>query len=599
MPQIRSKQIKGDTPINPNDIANKQYVDDALLNANGKLTIEDEGVQITTSATTINFIGSDVLAEVDSNGNYRVNVYIPTPEYSPYFNTITANGDARVPSISTTNRYIASPTTEGNPYKIGNWSGGTTHNSIRNSVSVLTYTTNGVFSLINEATTFTVNVYDADNSTILSTNNITIDSNKTNTINNISITTSSYSSDADKYKSSISIVININTILPNGGRFSVEMIHDNSTDGTYTFTQNNIFKDNEILTTNMSGNITILPNVPVIKTISGVEFYTLNTEWNAYANGINNINSNSYPISQQVRINDNNFFISEILNIHGNNVAYYHFDTNTWSTIYNTSGSTFNKTDWTTDQANYINWSHVNGAILDTNINLITYDWSQISQTNSQNYNYLIDTLVDDSDRNSERFRSENDASYPRLQNDLATDWINTQSLINNDGLQILGDRLVYPQYNFKNYLPNQVTDNIDYTTINTDRTYIRKFDTNNSLSVGNGKIIFTDHNISENDIQNDIVKIELTIDNGIKWLTFKGQFGLFADSCRVYIDSYGLIGNPDINNSSMAFTFGNPPNNYSDHIILKITFTYTGINKYIGGIDILNNEIDGGNEWA
>ena len=47
-----------------------------------------------------------------------------------------------------------------------------------------------------------------------------------------------------------------------------------------------------------------------------------------------------------------------------------------------------------------------------------------------------------------------------------------------------------------------------------------------------------------------------------------------------------------------MAFTFGNPPNNYSDYIDLKITFTYSGNNKYIGGIDILNNEIDGGNEW-
>ena len=599
MPKIRSKQILGETPVNPNDLTTKEYVDEALQNAGGKITIEDEGTEISSGTTIINFIGSDVKAELDSSGNYKVNVYIPTPTYAPFFNDVNSNGDSRISNISSTNRRISSPTSEGNPYKIGDWSGGDIVNTIRNSENILTYSTPNEFSLINESTTFNVTIFDADGISTIATNNLTIDSNKTFTENNIQTVVTNFQTDVDKFKATISVTINIDNILPNGGRFSVKLTHNNGTDGIYIFEQNDLFKDNEDLTANLTGTLTVVPLSPITKTISGIKYYTINTEWEVNVDGINNLNSNTYPLTQQVRIEDNNFYISEIIDIHGNGGSYYNFDTNTWDNSYNTSGATFNKTDWITDQPNFINWTHSGSGVLNTNVRITVYDWEQVVQAYSQNYNYIIDTLVDDSDRNSERFRSETDASYPRLQDDLITPWDNTQTLTGNTGLQILGDRLVYPQFNFENYLPNSIGDNINYTTINTDRHYIRKFDTNSSLFVGNGKIVLTDHNISESDLENDIVIIELSIDSGVTWMTFKGQFGLYPNSCRVYIDSYGLIGNPVISNDSLAFTFGNPPNNYADHTHLRVTFTYTGRDKYIGGIDILNNEIDGGNEWA
>lgn len=599
MPQIRSKQIKGDIPINPQDLTTKEYVDAALQNAGGNITIEDEGTEISSGTTIINFIGTDVRAQLSSSGNNKVNVYIPSPSYVSNFNNNNGIGDARISDISTASRYISAPTTEGNPFKIGNWSAGTIHNTIRNNINLLTYNTSNEFSLLDETTTFTAEILDADNVSVLATNTITLDSNKTSTLNSIEITTTNYSNDADRFKTNIQVRISINTILPNGGRFSVKLTHNNGGDGTYIYSQNDIFKDKETLTTNLSGILDITPALTQTKTISGVQYFTENTEWDVSVSGINYLNSYTYPTTYQVSIEDNNFYISETLNIHGNSGSYYNFDTGTWSNSHDSTNASFNKNDWTTDQINYTNWFHSGGGILNTNARITIYDWVQEVQSFSTNYNYLIDTLVDDSDRNSERFRSEDDVSYPRLKNDLITPWDNTETLLNNDGLQILGDRLVYPQYNFENFLPNNLGDNINYSTLNTDRTYIRKFDTNSGLFVGNGKIVLSDYNITESDIDNDYVVIELSIDDGSTWLTFKGQFGLYPNSCRVYIDSYGLTGNPDIVNDSLAFTFGNPPNNFADHIHLKITFTYTAKDKYIGGIDILNNEIDGGNEWT
>jgi len=65
---------------------------------------------------------------------------------------------------------------------------------------------------------------------------------------------------------------------------------------------------------------------------------------------------------------------------------------------------------------------------------------------------------------------TETNATHLRLESDLSTPWDNTSKLPDVDsgtGLQILGDRLVYPQYDFQSFNPNSGTTQPDYTTEN------------------------------------------------------------------------------------------------------------------------------------
>jgi hypothetical protein len=201
---------------------------------------------------------------------------------------------------------------------------------------------------------------------------------------------------------------------------------------------------------------------------------------------------------------------------------------------------------------------------------------------------YLIDTFQDASDRNSEMFRTETNATHPRLESDLSTPWDNTSSLGTVDsgnGLQVLGDRLVYPQYNFGSYDP-QAPSQPSYTGYSGDRYYYRAFETNGA-NVSNGVIQFSDHNLTEADLAN--IEFEISIDSGATWYTLGSQYigGVLSDGsgCRVDVLEYGL-GTGTTNPNALKFTLGTGGS--ATYVFLKITFTSTASDKYIGGIDFV-----------
>jgi hypothetical protein len=597
MPQIRSKQILGQTPINPNDIVNKKYVDDLFASGGtggGAINIEDEGNLVLSGATILNFIGVDVRAQSALSGTTRrVNIYIPPPDYVSHFNTNDGTSNAIVSPISTTNRYISLPTTPGSPFNIGDWVGGEIHPTIRNSVVNLVYSPVGLISIYDLTTTFTATVYGADGTTILSTHTLLLNGDNTVTLNNITITISNFGVDADRYSSNISVSIAINSILGQGGRFSVSLTHNNSTNGTYIFTQNNIFRDSETLTSNIGGLLTILPMIPVIKQISGVYSYTLNSEWHVNLPNIDNLNSRSYPTTPQLIIDDNDLiYTSEVLNVNGEGGIYYGFKTGTWTQQHNTIDAEFDKLDWTTDIQNQTNWNHSIGTINTPVATGRIYDWALTGTVNSSTYNYLIDTLVDLSDRNSEMFRSETTVGFPRLQSDLITPWDSTVKLNLIDGgtgLQVLGDRLVYPQFNFQTLNPNSGTSQPNYTPLTGDRYYYRRFNTN-GFNVSNGIIQFGDHNLLESDLSSGGVIFEISIDNGINWYTLSNEYDgtplTDGDGCRVDSSDYGL-GAGTISSNSLRFTLG--LGGSSTFVHLKITIKSSASSKYIGSIDFID----------
>ena len=371
-------------------------------------------------------------------------------------------------------------------------------------------------------------------------------------------------------------------IIPQGGRFSVVLTHTNGTDGTYIFSQLNVFRDSEALTVGVGGTLTVLPQAPVVKQISGVYMYTTGSQWHVNLPLINNLNSISYPTTQQLSIDDTNLYINTTINAHGEGGAYSTFQVGTWTRQYNTTGAIYDKLDWTTDLANGTNWNNGTGSI---NVNYATataYDWTSVTAVTSASYNYLIDTYVDSSDRNSEMFRSET----LRLQSNLITPWDNTANLSGGTGLQVLGDRLVYPRYNFTPYLPSGSTSQPNYTTLSGDRDYFRAFQTN-GLNVSNGVIVFSDYNITEADVLSQDVLFDISIDSGATWYSLNLPYvgGALSDGsgCRVNPGEYGL-GVGTTNPNALAFTLGY---GFSTYIIFRITFTSAATTKYIGGLDI------------
>ena len=589
MPQIRSKQVLGSTPINPNDLATKQYVDNLVSSGGtgGSITIKDEGNLVVSGATILNFIGVDVRAQQEGSTR-QVNVYIPPPAYVSHYNSSDGTTTATVSPVSTTTRYIALPDSEGTPYYIGSWSGGETHSTIRNSVSNITYTPAGLCSIYDLTTTFTATVLDATGGTLATHTYGPITADNNTSLNNITIQISNFAVDADRYEATITVVIGIGALLPQGGRFSISLTHNNSTDGTYTFTQNDIFRDTETLTAGVTGSLTVLPQTPVIKQISGVYYYTLNSEWHVNLPDINNLNSRSYPTTQQLTIEDNDLiFSSTVLNTNGEGGSYDTFEVGTWSEQHDTTGAEYDKLDWTTNQANQTNW---NGTSIDTPTATGTvYDWSLVATVNSSTYNYLIDTFQDSSDRNSEMFRTETNATHPRLESDLSTPWDNTAKLPTVDGgtgLQILADRLVYPQHDFQPLNPNSGSTQPDYSSETGDKYYYRDFETNGN-GVSNGIIQFSDHNLTESDLAN--IEFEISVDSGATWYTLASQYigGPLSDGsgCRVDVLEYGL-GTGTTNQNALKFTLGTGGS--STYVFLKITFNSTASDKYIGGIDFI-----------
>src|SRR5690242_11885986 len=130
----------------------------------GSVAVYNEGVLLTTAASSFDFIGSSIEA-IDAGGG-KVNVYSPAPTFVSHFNSTDGIGNCTVSDFSVTSRKISAPTSPGTPFDIGSWTAGTSQNST-NSTNI-SYTTSNACSIFdNTSTNFTVTVYGADGTTVL------------------------------------------------------------------------------------------------------------------------------------------------------------------------------------------------------------------------------------------------------------------------------------------------------------------------------------------------------------------------------------------------------------------------------------------------
>jgi hypothetical protein len=538
------------------------------------LTIQDEGSDVLSDVNTINFSGVDV--EVMSDGTNKVNVFIPPPNYASHFGTNDGTTNATINNILTNNRYVALPTSEGTPYKIDSWDG----NSLRNVINDtnISYNTNGDFTIINDVNnTITVNVYDANGTTLLTSHSEIITGNLDVTNNNIRIRIIDFTNDANRYKAKSLFEIDIDNIIAPGGRFTVEFINDTVTDGIYSFVQGPLFYDPNINDANIN-SVTFdeTPGNIHTKQISGVYYYTLNSQFTVDIASINYLNDRSYH-QTQVQIKAPDFGLSQ-LDLVGSNLT-------GWTKQFDNINSSYHKTDWSITQTNFFTQS--TSAIAQSR----TVDWIGGSWVNSAVKNILVDTFTNNNLSVFEDFRNE----IKRYQSDLTTVWDSTQFLNiidSNTGLQLKNSKLIYPKEDFTIYYPNP-TLQPNYSNLTGDRIYYSYF-FHTGTSHSNGRFRLTGHNINETIISNKDCILEISL-NGIDWFILNDLYlgGSLnnSDGCRINSGVYNLDTNDQIEFTlgTGGFTDASTGNGWG--IWYKITFidNFIGKNNEIGSIELVN----------
>lgn len=531
----------------------------------------DEGIPIGGPFTTLNVIG--VAGLITNAGGGVANLFIPTPEFPSHFNTTDGNTNATISTSVLTNRHVPSPDSEGVPFKIGDWTAGTQHPTTNNATR--NYTTVDSFRVTYDdgSCTFTCNVYDADGVSLLATHNVPLTGDYGPAGTDISLRFSNWQAMGGEFRVDLAqCIINLSSIIPDGGRVVVETVNVNAT-VSYTYTQE-LFYDPNIIAATVS-NVTFgeTAGLVVTRKISGVDYYTLGSDFTVGVGDLDYLNNSSYPTTQVVLSNPDLALAN--INLVGG-------DLTGWTHNYNNIDSSYTNTNWEVSVANQC---HVGN----TQVTAQLYDWGPVMSDASPIYPCCVNTYTDNSTRVYEDFRLET----LRLESDYNTIWDNTQDLTSYDGgngLQYQCSRLIYPQTNFQNYLPLSGTQP-DYTGLAGNRYFYRRM-WHTGTSHSNGLFLFGDYSWTETDITNEDLRIRISL-NGTDWYYVNRDYlgGPLSngDGCRINPGTNSLTANNRIEFTLGTGGFTSASTGGGWGIYLEIMYTDTDISKYLGTLQITN----------
>jgi len=547
----------------------------------GALSILDEGVIVNAATTTLNFIGPDVLAQQDGTNPSQVNIFIPPPSFVSHFHTSDGITNATLTNTGTTNRHVSSPTVEGIPFNLGTWSGDEIHSCTH--LTTLNYSNAQNFSIFDLTTSLTINVIDADGVTILATHTLSnINGNTNVTSDNINIQISNWAVDSTKYQARATILVHMSLILPASGRFSIRMTHNDSTDGIFIYTQNNLFYDRDNAMSVITG-VTMAETVGNVLTqfISGINHYDLGSQFTIDILDIDNINSDSYPTTQVVA--EASGYGLPTLNITGSELT-------GWSDWYGEIDNTYQKTDWAITALEYYNMSNEHALATPK-------DWIDGTPDTSPNNEIIVCTFTDNATRVFDDFKLES----LRLESDMVTIWDSTQDILiydGSDGLQYSNSRLVYPTINYTTYdpqLPGPANQR-DYS-VATGLKVFRRLMWHTGTSHSNAMFRLSDYNITEAMLTMGDVSIEISLNNGVDWFDattlYAGGALANGDGCRINADTHGLIG-ATVNDGQIEITLGlglftDAGSKWGFFIRISYADTVNGRSAYMGSFEIIN----------
>ena len=529
----------------------------------GRVTIFNDSELISNEITKIDFKGSGVLAKLNDEDNSKIDLFIPPPKYSSNFNTSngTTNGLVNESLLTLQQRNVANPIEDGDPYIVSDWYDFLLTNKYPSSnKNIFEVYCNQAISVI-QGSIFTITINDG-NSDLIDEVSFQLNGNGTFIENGVTMIVTNFATEDDKWKCNIRFRININSYT-SVNKLVIVITHNNLADGFFSYNRE-YFYDTDTIYSSIEGVDVPLPGTYNTKVLSGITSLTTGTIFTIPNITINNLLKYTYldtpMIINSVQLASSNININRALlgiTMPANNI----FD------------NTFNITNLNLP-------ININNVFIDhqNNKNLIftEYDWvTRTAYSHLINKTFLIDTLTSTSNRITEDFRHE---SF-RLNDDFSI-YNSEESLIDNNGLQCYNSRLIYPTKDFSSYFLN---DDRDYSTIDDGaRMFLRKF-WHTGINHSNGILKFEDHNITEEDLQDGNVSIEISLDGtdwynlGIDFLTAPLSDG---DGCRIFPGVNAL----NINNK-LQFSLGYGVTDESNDWGIFIKITYLIKNKYIGKI--------------
>ena len=548
------------------------YIGAKGASGGGALTVLDEGVSL-GSFTSMNFIGVDVLAEPGVPNT--VNVFIPTPPFPSHFNTADGNTNATINALGTTARNVSSPTVEGTPFNLGAWVGGSSHPCV--NVGNRTHTTTGGFRVNTDdgSCTLTCNVYDADGVSVLATHSINLTGNYgPTTVQNITMQLGSWATEIVGFSAILQeCSVDLTTIIPNGGHCTVEIVmNDGTTD--YTFIQEFFYDINDTVAS-FTGMMTCVEGATVnTRRISGVNYYTNGSQFNESIPDMDELNSDSYP-TNQVAVTYPNMGLAQ-QNLTG-------ADLTGWTNAHDNVNASHNNPTW----AISINQVCFVGA---TASQAQISDWAPGAINTAVLTNNCVNTFTDNSTGVYEDFRLE----ARRLTSALVA-WDNTQDITSYDGgngLQVGCSRLGYPTLDYTAYNPVPASQ-FDYSGQAGDKYWYGHME-HSGVAHSNGMFELGDYNITEADLTNDDVIIEISLD-GTDWYNCNEAYGggplSAGDGCRINAGTNNLTANNQIQFTLGAGGTTGAGTGTGWGVYIRITFTDTDTSNYIGELQV--------NDWV
>lgn len=547
-----------------------EFIRKSVGSGGGAIEVKDEDTVISSSVRKINFKGADINAVETADG--EVTVWVPTSEYASHFNTTdgVTLGTINNSAMNIENRWVAHPTTEGNPYYLSDWSSEVLVDQKASTLENFEITTSNKISIMANSS-FNIILIDGELTELIN-EDITINGNGTynGTSGYTTIYVTNWEPDYDKYKANIRIVVNVKSLITSGF-VHMEVTHKNLGDGNFPFVMEYFLDEDISFTSNVGGSFSVDSSYTnYLKYLSGVSYLSTDTFFTVEDISILNSLKNSYK-TEFIELDFGELGCNDVIL----DKTYFGINTeaeNIYSTPLNISShnAVINKNNF---------FNRIEG---DKNYYIRELGWNINSDSYNISGNYLIDTYNSDSDRITEDFRNEN---FRKFVSDL-TDFDSELTILDKEELQLYNDRLVYPTEDFSGFFSNTV----DYTGASTNydmRYFIRKFwhtDVNHS----NGIIKFSDTNITETDITDGNVVIEISL-NGSDWFSLNLDFLTSplsnGDGCRINPDVYNFDGSTKQLQFTLGFDSTNSGNDWG--IYFKIGFDDVNNDKYVGKVEI------------
>lgn len=476
-----------------------------------------------------------VLEEDNGKGYFSVPEPPPPPSYRSHWNTADGNNGSQTVSTSVSPTTVARIPTpnggEGNPFKVGGRDG---TNATVTTDKTLSFTTSQATSGFGGDSTMVVEIYDVD--TLIdsfTTSAITQNNTFISPSTAITVEITQYGiDDALKFKAKANVIIDVTTLLPNGGFFHAEITHitDSVSDGgtSYSFNQSEIFLDTNPSTPSI-GALSFLESVPVFKYLSGIKYYDTGSSWRVILSSINDLNANSIRTSSNITISNSGYNLSNLNHSpFGSGSANF----SNWTNADNNTNVTYDKNDWA------ITYTNKRYILTNASVSALARDpWNNSPTLTDSGHFVLIDTYGTTTNDLSEFFDDESRRQDSTFNNGATTgNWDSTVSLSNGQALVQNGKLMIPTSASYTDWSVFKPLGNPDYTGLSNSADYYRTFVESGGLNQPNFIMIFSGEFVSNatTDLSNGLIEVYLRRINSPN-----GDFGITANPLQLHGSEY------------------------------------------------------------